>query len=1302
MRIRILHISDLHMVSSGESEAAENFTQGLVFDAMVKFIRKENIRADLVVLTGDAAWKARPAQYEMCASLCDKLLAVLCLSKDRLFVAPGNHDVQRDRVTDVHRFMFGQVEKAERINMMFTDKAFFPTLLNKFENFDTFANQAMGRERFGDGNFWFCETLCARPASDGLAIDRLGWFGPAKKQESDEDSAAPDADKENGCAKDANGVLLRVAALNSCVFAGYDGDDAHKLALGINQVKPAIDDFGERENELCVGFFHHPFSCHSQADTVSKSKLTEKLDLILTGHVHDPQTAAVANEAGKCVVVGAGAMYMGVDKLNTFNLIEIDASDGSGTVQFFKYLPKFDKCMKAKDVYPHSDDGAFHFKIGKLSLKKGEETEDEKEAASPRRITVESSDVGVIGDHITVHGDINLGREKGGKDEPENRAALRESYLNRVMCDARLLTLEGVDPKAAMECTTDAALDLNSVYTALMTEHREVDMEAGLLFKKSRGGDKEGEGVEKKRVSALEFADSHQHTALLGDPGSGKTTFVKFMAMCMASELLGKKETGLALLTRPMPDEEGKDSEKPQKWGHGPLMPVWVELKEFAAKLPPDCKGGAEDLWRFIRADLQSKDEDLSDFFPALKNQFREPGGLLLLDGLDEVPEAENRRAVIKNVVADFIKGFPKSRVLVTSRSYAYQKQEWRVPELSETVLAPFDQGQILCFVDRWYARAARIKRMSEQESKGKAELLKRAILKNERLRELAERPLLLTLMASLHAWRGGSLPEQRQELYSETVDLLLDRWEERKIVTNQNGDYELIQPSLSEWLGTDKLKIREFLNELAFDAHKNQPKLVGTAQIKEEALVKGLWKLSKKPESKFDMEKLIEFLSLRAGLLIPKGVEIYTFPHRTFQEYLAACHLTDYDFPDEVAELCRKDPDRWREACLLAGAKAASGAKSAIWNLAGELCYQDHDSPEANIDDVWGAQMAARAIIETADWKNASERNRKLLEKIKNWLVRIVEGDELPAAERADAGNSLGLLGEIRPEVADVDRMLFCLVPAGPYVAGEGEGEKIDESLDCPFWIGKYPVSNGQFDAFVQDGGYKEERYWPEAAKKGFWKDGMVERFGELWDKTQDGWFPFHLRNHPANGVSWYESLAFARWLQERWVRRYAKKFTVRLALSAEWEKAAKGGTRIPEKPLVCDIEDIMGLASCDVATIENSRPGRRYPWGEDEESDSIAPEYANYNETGLHATTALGCFRRGQCRYGCVEMSGNVWEWCMDPMGSARVLRGGSWVVDAALCRAASRAGDDPSDRLRSRGFRLVLLGERRASSA
>jgi hypothetical protein len=101
------------------------------------------------------------------------------------------------------------------------------------------------------------------------------------------------------------------------------------------------------------------------------------------------------------------------------------------------------------------------------------------------------------------------------------------------------------------------------------------------------------------------------------------------------------------------------------------------------------------------------------------------------------------------------------------------------VKGFAEAVLAPFDEAQIRQFVTRWYAYVGVVRNLPTNEAQGRAVLLNEAIAGNPRLYELATRPLLLTLMASLHTWRGGTLPEQREALYADAVDLL-DQWKAR------------------------------------------------------------------------------------------------------------------------------------------------------------------------------------------------------------------------------------------------------------------------------------------------------------------------------------------------------------------------------------------------------------------------------------------------------------------------------------------------------------------------------------------
>jgi len=632
-----------------------------------------------------------------------------------------------------------------------------------------------------------------------------------------------------------------------------------------------------------------------------------------------------------------------------------------------------------------------------------------------RDITAEDVIVGVK-QHIDTQ--IINGRNETDPDK------LRTLYLRRVIRDTDSLSLQGIDPKAAT-CEAEACMKLDAVYTALLTHSTDMD----------RPDADHGRMGNRDRLSALALLDRHPCLALLGDPGSGKTTFVNFVARCLAGDLLGLPDANISRMTRPLPDDDGDEGDAPQPWSLGPLLPVRVILRDFAAEGLSKAGGTAADLWNFIEAELGRM--TLENFAPHLKTELQETGGLILLDGLDEIPEAGAGRERLKAVVADFQKSFGNCRILLTSRTYAYQKQDWRLPGFHETVLAPFSKGQIIRFIDRWYDHIAILRDMKSDDARGKAKLLKRAALSTRRMRELAARPLLLTLMASLHAWRGGNLPEKREELYADAVELLLDRWEGRKVEQRADGQMVAIEPGIAELLDTERDQIRSKLNELAYDAHAGQPELQGTADISEKDLVYGLLDLSEK-KKQIQPRELIRFLAHRAGLLIQRGVKVYTFPHRTFQEYLAACHLTDLDYPIQVADLARSDPSRWREVALLAGAKAARGAKSGVWSLAGALCFQPPDTEGLTQADAWGAHLAGQALAESADLANISQRNREVFNRVRVWLVRILSRNLLTGVERAAAGRNLAALGDPRKAVMRLDGMRFCWVPGGPFQMGE------------------------------------------------------------------------------------------------------------------------------------------------------------------------------------------------------------------------------------------------------------------------
>ena len=273
----------------------------------------------------------------------------------------------------------------------------------------------------------------------------------------------------------------------------------------------------------------------------------------------------------------------------------------------------------------------------------------------------------------------------------ENYQKLKESYLHRVLKESGIVNLTGVDPNTTGQQAE--RINLSAIYTALLTHNFDE--------KKSR------------QLSALNMLNRVKHLALLGDPGSGKTTFVNFVCMCLAGELLHHPQANLVLMTQPLPGQN-EDNVK-QEWDHHALLPLRITLRDFVARgLPENETGSATHMWNFIQAELDRY--HLSEFGPLLQNELQKHGGLVMFDGMDEVPEAKNRRKQIKEVIEDFMVAYHRCRILITARTYAYQNQNFKISGLTESTLADFSPPQISAFVDNWYNHVGELQHMHQND----------------------------------------------------------------------------------------------------------------------------------------------------------------------------------------------------------------------------------------------------------------------------------------------------------------------------------------------------------------------------------------------------------------------------------------------------------------------------------------------------------------------------------------------------------------------------------------------------------
>lgn len=873
----------------------------------------------------------------------------------------------------------------------------------------------------------------------------------------------------------------------------------------------------------------------------------------------------------------------------------------------------------------------------------------------------------------------------------EKRSKARTAYLARLRRHCQSLPLAALGG----EDGGDSEITLDTVYIDLDTTTQKEKEEKETSGKRSREEDALSRFMarEETPLSALEAACAEKRMALLGDPGAGKSTFVKKLLGWQAAACLGQAQ----------PPEGLSPS----------LLPVLVILRDLAPRLTDiDLRGlPAEKRDQKLREVvtgyiLQDLCKECPGFEEELLDSLQSGGCLLVLDGLDEVPQAA--RGHVRLAVEALITGYELQRVIVTCRVRSYVG-EAVLPNFTSRTLAPFTQKQIVNFVQAWYKAQQDLGHLTAELAQARAgDLAKSAA--EEDLRELSSNPMLLTTMAIIHQREVG-LPRERVRLYNMAVDVLLRRWQKHKV-----GD-----DALAEFL-KDDLKLRAVMESLAYAAHRASAQSGGNGSL----LRKDVIDLLEQPEHLGDLRLAGEFLDYvdqRVGLLVGAGGELnkptsYSFPHRTFQEYLAGSWLAGRRDRSRTFLIHAAEGDSWDLAAQLAFEELYYNRRAPdLLDLAYTLGGEFRAGEQHERAFLWAGQITALVGRAAVEKDNVPIGGAPFLEKLLPGLVKLLDGSLLPL-ERAEAGRALGKLGDPRPEVLRVEDMQFGYVPEGKFWMGSKEGEGYEDErpqheLALPaYWLGRYPVTNAQYNEFVAAGGYEKRAYWPEAVEAEVWKKGKVKAWNEDEFRQSPANFgePFNLPNHPVVGITWYEMLAFTRWLDETWRGKgyLPESWLVGLPSEAQWEKAARGGLSIPTQALICPISRL--VPPSQLPQRPNPQPRRAYPWGEE-----FPTGIANTVEAGLRTTSTLGCFPGNLSPYGLSDMSGNVWEWTTSPnadypypeipaeqakrenlaadSNAGRILRGGSFVNLAVNARCAYRLGSNPGLGDDLDGFRVVI---------
>ncbi|NCS12943.1 MAG: NACHT domain-containing protein [Microcystis aeruginosa G13-09] len=402
-------------------------------------------------------------------------------------------------------------------------------------------------------------------------------------------------------------------------------------------------------------------------------------------------------------------------------------------------------------------------------------------------------------------------------------------------------------------------MDLESIYINvkclgnLVRDYYDENLENKYRESKQRRFNFRDDGKE----DGLLWANQEQYLMVLGDPGIGKSTFLR--------------KVGLEAL-------KGNQG----SYQH-PLTPVLLELKNF--------KENEINIQALIEEEF--KICGFPNVEKNISNKLEKGELLILLDGLDEVPTANVNNVIEK--IKDFVDRHYKNRFILSCRTAA----RTHLQRFTDIEIVEFDDQQIQSFIEHWFSSELDCK---NETAKNCWELLQKEEYKSAK--ELAHTPLLLTFLCLVYD-ENQSFPTNRSRLYQDALRILLEKWSAEKRLPNRGLVYENLSIEQEEIL----------LSEIAYQNFVADKLFLEKREIVKQ--IKDHLKQNLNAPQHLDGEKVLKTIEIEQGILVERARDVYSFSHLTLQEYLTAQYIYDNDLIEEAVKNYVTET-RWQEVFLL------------------------------------------------------------------------------------------------------------------------------------------------------------------------------------------------------------------------------------------------------------------------------------------------------------------------------------------------------------------------------------------------